>query len=102
MDFFRYGPMSNKWVAWTVGGLLLVLLWFIIWSPPAPPPVKQVKKQAQGTKDRLYDLKVGPWQNRVDQDLEATRSQIEKMDSNQKEIKQELKLIADTLAILAR
>ena len=94
--------MSNKWFAWAIGGLLLVLLWFIIWSPPAPPPVKQVKKQAQGTKDRLYDLKVGPWQNRVDQDLEATRSQIEKMDSNQKEIKQELKLIADTLAILAR
>ncbi|MFQ5539067.1 MAG: hypothetical protein ACE5FB_01590, partial [Candidatus Binatia bacterium] len=55
----------------------------------------------QGTKEKLYDLKVGSWQNRVDQDLEVTRRQIEKMDTNQKEINQELKVIADTLAILA-
>jgi hypothetical protein len=70
---------SRKWFPWVIGGLLLVLLWLILWSPPAPPLVKQVKKQAQGTKEKLYDLKVGPWQNRVDRDLEATRRQIEKM-----------------------
>ncbi len=104
MDFFLYGPMSNKWFAWTVGGLVLFVSWLVFWPPPAPP-VKQVKLRVldqEGVKGMLYDLKVGPWQNRVDQDLEATRRQIEKMNTNQKEIKQELKLIADTLAILAR
>ncbi len=93
---------SRKWFPWAVGVLVLFASWFIFWSTPAPPPVRQVKKQAQGTKERLYDLKVGPWQNRVDQDLEATRRQIEEMDRNQKEIRYELKGIADTLATLAR
>ena len=69
---FLYGLMSNKRFCWAIGGLVLVLLWIILWSPPAPS-VKQVKKEVQGTKEKLYDLRVGSWQNRVDQDLEVTK-----------------------------
>ncbi len=96
---------SRKWFPWAVSGLVLFVSWLIFWPTPAPPPVKQVKQQVQDQKEpkeKLYDLKVGPWQNRVDQDLEVTKRQIEEVDRNQKEVRQELKGIADTLATLAK
>ncbi len=98
---FLYGLMSNKRFCWAICGLVLVLLWIILWSPPAPP-VKQVKKEVQGTKEKLYDLRVGSWQNRVDQDLEVTKKQIAEVDRAQQEIKEQLKSIGDALGTLTR
>lgn len=51
-------------------------------------------------KDGLYDLKIGSWQNRVDQDLEAIRKEIAEMDLKQQEIRDQFKNIGDTLSDL--
>ena len=57
--------------------------------------------KAKDQKEGLYDLKIGSWQNRVDQDLEATRKQIAEMDLKQQEIRDQFKGIGDALSELS-
>jgi conjugal transfer pilus assembly protein TraB len=49
-------------------------------------------------KEGLYDLKIGSWQNRVDQDLEATKKQLAEIDIRQQEIRDQFKNIGDALS----
>ena len=51
-------------------------------------------------KEGLYDLKIGSWQNRVDQDLEATKKQLAEMDFRQQEIRDQFKNVGDALSDL--
>ena len=69
---------SKPWVPLVLGGgVLLVLFWLLFWSTPEPDPVRTTRgAKGNDQKEGLYDLKIGSWQNRVDQDLEATRKQI--------------------------
>ena len=93
---------SKPWFPWVLGaGVLLFLFWLLFWSTPKPGPVR-TNRGAKGNdqKEGLYDLKIGSWQNRVDQDLEATRKQIAEMDLKQQEIRDQFKNIGDTLSDL--
>lgn len=94
---------SKSWFPWAVGGgLVLLLFWLLFWSTPDPLPTKSNKDpKGKDQKEGLYDLKIGSWQNRVDQDLEATRKQIAEMDLKQQEIKDQFKNIGDTLSDLS-
>jgi conjugal transfer pilus assembly protein TraB len=90
----------KTWLPWAVGaGVILFLFWLLFWSTPEPGPVKtsKGKKQQEG----LYDLKIGSWQNRVDQDLEATRKQLTEIDLRQQEIRDQFKNVSDALSDLA-
>jgi hypothetical protein len=94
---------SKPWFPWAVGGgLVLLLFWLLFWSTPDPLPTRP-SRDARGKeqKEGLYDLKIGSWQNRVDQDLEATRKQIAEMDLKQQEIRDQFKIIGDTLSDLS-
>ncbi len=94
---------SKPWFPWAVGGgLVLLLFWLLFWSTPDPLPTKSSKDpKGKEQKEGLYDLKIGSWQNRVDQDLEATRKQIAEMDLKQQEIRDQFKNIGDTLSDLS-
>jgi conjugal transfer pilus assembly protein TraB len=93
---------SKAWFPWAVGGgLVLLLFWLLFWSTPDPLPTKSSKDpKGKDQKEGLYDLKIGSWQNRVDQDLEATRKQIAQMDLKQQEIRDQFKNIGDALSDL--
>jgi hypothetical protein len=94
---------SKQWFPWAVGGgLILLLFWLLFWSTPDPLPTRSSKDaKSKDQKEGLYDLKIGSWQNRVDQDLEATRKQIAEMDLKQQEIRDQFKNIGDTLSDLS-
>jgi hypothetical protein len=98
LDEFKAKP----WFPWAVGGgLVLFIFWLLFWSTPDPLPTKASKDpKGKDQKEGLYDLKIGSWQNRVDQDLEATRKQIAEMDSKQQEIRDQFKGIGDALSDL--
>ena len=93
---------SKPWFPWAVGGgLVLFLFWLLFWSTPDPLPTKTSKDpKGKDQKEGLYDLKIGSWQNRVDQDLEATRKQIAEMDLKQQEIRDQFKGVGDALSDL--
>jgi hypothetical protein len=93
---------SKPWFPWAVGGgLVLLLFWLLFWSTPDPLPTKTSRDpKGKDQKEGLYDLKIGSWQNRVDQDLEATRKQIAEMDLKQQEIRDQFKGIGDALSDL--
>ena len=82
--------------------VLLILFWLLFWTTPDPIPNKSSKDpKGKDQKEGLYDLKIGSWQNRVDQDLEATRKQIAEMDLKQQEIRDQFKGIGDSLSELS-
>ncbi|HZA53497.1 MAG TPA: hypothetical protein VE616_04535 [Candidatus Udaeobacter sp.] len=93
---------SKAWFPWAVGaGAILFLFWLLFWSTPRPGPLG-TNRGAKGKdqKEGLYDLKIGSWQNRVDQDLEATKKQLAEIDTGQKEIRDQFKNTSDALADL--
>ena len=94
---------AKPWFPWVLGfGVLVMLFWLLFWTTPDPIPSKSTKDtKAKEQKEGLYDLKIGSWQNRVDQDLEATRKQIAEMDLKQQEIRDQFKGIGDSLSELS-
>ncbi|MFQ5904562.1 MAG: hypothetical protein ACE5JO_12830, partial [Candidatus Binatia bacterium] len=88
---------TKWWFPWAVGAAAVAVVLWLFWSTPGPVPVK-TRGRGQGEKERLYDLKIGSWQNRVDQDLEATKKQIAEIDMNQLEVKEQLRSIEEGLA----
>jgi Bacterial conjugation TrbI-like protein len=93
---------SKAWFPWAVGaGVILFLFWLLFWSTPGPGPIG-TNRGAKGKdqKEGLYDLKIGSWQNRVDQDLEATRKQLAEFDTRQQEIRDQFKNVSDALSDL--
>jgi Bacterial conjugation TrbI-like protein len=93
---------SKPWFPWVLGGgVMLVLFWLLFWSTPEPGPMRTTRdSKGKDQREGLYDLKIGSWQNRVDQDLEATRKQIAEMDLKQQEIRDQFKNIGDALSDL--
>ena len=93
---------SKPWFPWVLGGgVVLFLFWLLFWSTPDPLPTKTSRDpKGKDQKEGLYDLKIGSWQNRVDQDLEATRKQIAEMDLKQQEIRDQFKSVGDALSDL--
>jgi Bacterial conjugation TrbI-like protein len=93
---------SKPWFPWVLGaGVLLFLFWLLFWSAPEPGPMRTTRdSKGKDQKEGLYDLKIGSWQNRVDQDLEATRKQIAEMDLKQQEIRDQFKSVGDALSDL--
>src|SRR5215813_10358111 len=93
---------SKPWFPWAVGaGVIVFLFWLLFWSTPGPGPLG-TNRGAKGKdqKEGLYDLKIGSWQNRVDQDLEATKKQLAEMDLRQQEIRDQFKSVRDALSDL--
>ena len=100
---FSFQELKSKpWFPWAVGaGLILVLFWLLFWSTPEPSPTRTTRgPKGKDQKEGLYDLKIGSWQNRVDQDLEATRKQVAEIDMRQQEIRDQFKSIGDALSAL--
>jgi Bacterial conjugation TrbI-like protein len=95
---------SKPWFPWAVGaGVVLFLFWLLFWSTPEPGPMRTTRgAKGKDQKEGLYDLKIGSWQNRVDQDLEATKKQLAEMDTRQQEIRDQFKNIGDSLSDLTR
>ena len=93
---------SKPWFPWALGaGVLLFLFWLLFWSTPEPGPMRTTRDpKGKDQKEGLYDLKIGSWQNRVDQDLEATRKQLAEMDLKQQEIRDQFKNVGDALSDL--
>ncbi len=93
---------SRPWFPWVVGaGALLFLFWLLFWSTPEPSPTRATRgAKGKDQREGLYDLKIGSWQNRVDQDLEATKKQIAGIDLKQQEIGEQLRGIGDSLSTL--
>ena len=93
---------SKAWFPWAVGaGVLLFLFWLLFWSTPEPGPMRTTRgPKGKDQKEGLYDLKIGSWQNRVDQDLEATKKQLAEIDIRQQEIRDQFKNIGDALSDL--
>jgi conjugal transfer pilus assembly protein TraB len=93
---------SKPWFPWAVGGgLVLLLFWILFWSTPEQLPTKSSKDpKAKDQREGLYDLKIGSWQNRVDQDLETTKKQLAEFDIRQQEIRDQFKNIGDALSDL--
>jgi hypothetical protein len=93
---------AKTWLPWAVGaGVILFLFWLLFWSTPEPGPMRtgrgtKGKEQQEG----LYDVKIVSWQNRVDQDLEATKKQLAEMDLRQQEIRDQFKNVGDALSEL--
>jgi hypothetical protein len=69
---------SKPWFPWAVGaGVLVLIFWLLFWSTLDPGPMSTSRgTKGKDRKEDLYDLKIGSWQNRVDQDLEATKKQL--------------------------
>ena len=93
---------SKRWFPWAVGaGVLMFLFWLLFWSTPDPLPTKSSRDpRGKDQKEGFYDLKIGSWQNRVDQDLEATKKQLAEMDLRQQEIRDQFKSVGDALSDL--
>ena len=93
---------SKPWFPWAVGaGVIVFLFWLLFWSTPEPGPTRTTRNpKAKDQREGLYDLKIGSWQNRVDQDLEATKKQLAEMDLRQQEIRDQFKNIGDALSDL--
>jgi hypothetical protein len=92
---------SKPWFPWTVGaGLILLLFWLLFWSTPEPLPRTNRAPKSKDQKEGFYDLKIGSWQNRVDQDLEATKKQLAEFDIRQQEIRDQFKNVGDALSDL--
>jgi len=93
---------SKPWFFWTVGaGVVLFLFWLLFWSTPEPNPARtSTRSRDKDQKEGLYDLKIGSWQNRVDQDLEGTKKQLADMDLRQQEIREQFKNVSDALSDL--
>src|SRR5262249_61624489 len=91
---------SKPWFPWAVGaGVILFLFWLLFWSAPGPGPLGTNRSaKSKDQKEGLYDLKIGSWQNRVDQDLEATKRQLAEMDLRQQEIRDKFKNVGDALS----
>jgi conjugal transfer pilus assembly protein TraB len=93
---------SKPWFPWAVGaGVMVFLFWLLFWSTPEPGPMRtrrgtKGKEQQEG----LYDLKIGSWQNRVDQDLDATKKQLAELVIRQQEIRDQFKNVGDALSDL--
>jgi hypothetical protein len=94
---------AKPWFPWALGsGVIVFLFWLLFWTTPDPIPGRSSKNlKSKDQKEGLYDLKIGSWQNRVDQDLEATKKQLAEMDLRQQEIRDQFKSIGDTLADLS-
>ena len=93
---------TKSWFPWAIGaGVILFLFWLLFGSTPGPGPLG-TNRGARGKdqKEGLYDLKIGSWQNRVDQDLEATRKQLAEFDTRQREIRDQFKNVSDALSDL--
>ena len=93
---------SKPWFPWAVGaGVMLFLFWLLFWSTPEPGPMRTSRDpKGKDQREGLYDLKIGSWQNRVDQDLEATKKQLAEMDIRQQEIRDQFKNVGDALSDL--
>ena len=94
---------SKPWFPWAVGaGVIVFLFWMVFWTTPEPGPMR-ITGGAKGKnqKEGIYDLKIGSWQNRVDQDLEATKKQLAEFDIRQREIRDQFKNFGDALSDLA-
>lgn len=93
---------SKPWFPWAVGaGVILFIFWLLFWATPEPGPMSTSRgAKAKDQKEGLYDLKIGSWQNRVDQDLEATKKQLAEMDLRQQEIRDQFKNVGDALSDL--
>jgi hypothetical protein len=86
---------SKPWFPWAVGaGMILLIFWLLFWSTPEPGPMRATKNaKSKDQKEGFYDLKSGSWQNRVDQDLEATKKQLAEIHIRQHEIRVSTKLL---------
>lgn len=93
---------SKSWFPWVAGaGVILFLFWLLFWSTPEPGPMRTTRgAKGKDQKEGLYDLKIGSWQNRVDQDLEATKKQLAEIDIRQQEIRDQFKNVGDALSDL--
>ena len=93
---------SKPWFPWAVGGgIVMLLFWLLFWSTPDPMPTKSGRdSKGKDQKEGIYDLKIGSWQNRVDQDLEATKKQLAEIDMRQQQIGVQFKNIGDALSDL--
>ena len=93
---------SKPWFPWAVGaGVIVFLFWLLFWSTPEPGPTRTTKgSKGKDQREGLYDLKIGSWQNRVDQDLEATKKQLAEIDIRQQEIRDQFKNVGDALSDL--
>ena len=93
---------SKPWFPWTVGvGVILLLFWLLFWSTPEPGPTRTTRgPKGKDQKEGLYDLKIGSWQNRVDQDLDATKKQLAELVIRQQEIRDQFKNVGDALSDL--
>jgi Bacterial conjugation TrbI-like protein len=93
---------SKPWFPWTVGvGVILLLFCLLFWSTPEPGPTRTTRNpKAKDQREGLYDLKIGSWQNRVDQDLDATKKQLAEIDIRQQEIRDQFKNVGDALSDL--
>jgi len=79
----------------------MLLFWLLFWSTPDPMPTKSGRDpKGKDQKEGIYDLKIGSWQNRVDQDLEATKKQLAEIDMRQQQIGDQFKNIGDALSDL--
>jgi conjugal transfer pilus assembly protein TraB len=91
---------SKTWFLWAVGaGMIVFLFWILFSSTPEPGPARTTPK-GKDLKEGLYDLKLGSWQNRVDQDLEATKKQLAEINIKQQEIRDQFKNVGDALSDL--
>ena len=93
---------SKPWFPWAVcAGVIVFLFWLLFWSTPEPGPTRTTRgSKGKDQREGLYDLKIGSWQNRVDQDLEATKKQLAEMDLRQQEIRDQFKSVRDALSDL--
>jgi Bacterial conjugation TrbI-like protein len=93
---------SKPWCPWAVGGgVILFLFWLLFWSTPEPGPTRTTRgPKGKDQREGLYDLKIGSWQNRVDQDLEATKKQLAAIDMKQQEIRDQFRNVGDALSDL--
>ena len=93
---------SKPWFPWAVGaGVIVFLFWLLFWSTPEPGPMRTTRDpKGKDQREGLYDLKIGSWQNRVDQDLEATKKQLAEIDLRQQEIRDQFKNVGDALSDL--
>ncbi len=92
----------KPWFPWVVGAaVILFLFWLLFWSTPEPAPMRTTRgSKGKDQREGLYDLKIGSWQNRVDQDLEATKKQLAEIDIRQQEIRDQFKNVGDALSDL--
>jgi conjugal transfer pilus assembly protein TraB len=93
---------SKPWFPWAVGaGVMVLLFWLLFWSTPEPGPMRTTRgPKGKDQREGLYDLKIGSWQNRVDQDLEATKKQLAAIDMKQQEIRDQFRNVGDALSDL--